>query len=103
MVGSQGGAQSLGTRQRASCGTRQGVRPTLHARHALQVLSGLLLRAELSDYERSQIELLLNQCDVVIGACERIYSTAMPLAYNRHARGAAVGAHAACVRLVPLL
>ena len=49
------------------------------------MLSGMLLRAELSDYERTQVELLLNQCDTVIGACERIYSTAMPLAYNRHA------------------
>ena len=44
---------------------------------ALQVLSDLLLRASLSDYERSQIERLLSKTDVCTGACERILRTAM--------------------------
>eukprot|EP00887_Chlorella_sp_A99_P004675 scaffold4.g4675.t1 len=48
----------------------------------LNVVSSILLRADIHDFERVQIEELLNTCDVCTGACERILRTAMPLAHT---------------------
>lgn len=50
----------------------------------VQVISSLLRRSSLSAYERGLLEQQLSMFDVAVGACERIQSQTIPLAYTRH-------------------
>jgi ion channel-forming bestrophin family protein len=51
---------------------------------AEQVLDSLFDHANLTEFQRMQLETLLSQADGCFAACERILRQPMPIAYNRH-------------------
>lgn len=72
-----------------TCGPRQ--IPTRHAIHALapphacvQVLSELVEAAPITALQRWQMHENLTKLEDMLGACERILKTPIPLAYSRH-------------------